>query len=342
MDPLRSTAIDVVEAAYDLELTSGDWLPNLLRVGDSLFDLGLGYYGLITAGTSKAGIPKIAQVQTSPGAEDLPIKMGRSAQEESSEVAEFSDSVKGRVVVLSELRDRWPRTHGGILRHVGCEDLLALSFSDPDFHGMNVTIPSPRKVELTPRQRGVWQMIGVHLVAGYRLRRGSAELGDIEGTPITEIPLNAEALLDPTRFVVSQAEGTAQNATASEKLRDAARRVDQARASLRKKDPEEALRIWKGLVRGRWSLVDWFDTDGRRFVLAKPNPPNVRDPRGLTEREAQVATFASYGDSSKLISYRLGLSESHVSKTLKDARRKLGVKTKAQLVEKMRWCERRS
>ena len=28
------------------------------------------------------------------------------------------------------------------------------------------------------------------------------------------------------------------------------------------------------------SLVDYFDTDGRRFVLALPNSPHVTDPRG--------------------------------------------------------------
>ena len=33
---------------------------------------------------------------------------------------------------------------------------------------------------------------------------------------------------------------------------------------------------------GRYTVVDRFDTDGRRYVVAYENPPNVRDPRGLT------------------------------------------------------------
>jgi len=37
-----------------------------------------------------------------------------------------------------------------------------------------------------------------------------------------------------------------------------------------------------------------------------------------------------------MISYRLGLSPSYVSRLLNDAMRKLGVKTQPQLVEKMR------
>jgi len=119
----------------------------------------------------------------------------------------------------------------------------------------------------------------------------------------------------------------------------AARMVDKARGPLRRRDPEEALRVWKGLVRGKWTLVDWFDTDGRRFLVAKPNAPRVRDPRGLTDREAQVATYASLGETSKLIGYRLGLSPAYVSRLLRDAMRKLNVKTQAQLVDRMRMVQ---
>ena len=96
------------------------------------------------------------------------------------------------------------------------------------------------------------------------------------------------------------------------------------------------LRVWKGVVRGRWSIVDWFDSDGRRFILALPNKPRSRDPRGLTERELQVATHAGAGESSKLIAYRLGVSRSRVSTLLHQAMHKLGVQTTGQLVVKMR------
>ena len=60
-------------------------------------------------------------------------------------------------------------------------------------------------------------------------------------------------------------------------------------------------------------MVDWFDSDQRRFVLAGPNPPELGNPRGLTERELQVATYAALGESGKL-----------------------AVKTQPQLAEKMR------
>ncbi len=130
--------------------------------------------------------------------------------------------------------------------------------------------------------------------------------------------------------------GRAKEGTATTKLREAAVSVDRARGKLRNTDPDKALEIWKALVRGRWSMVDWFDSDGRRFVLAIPNSPHVSDPRGLIERESQVVAYAVFGHTNKMIGYHLGLSTSRVSLHLRNAMRKLGARTRAQLVKKMR------
>lgn len=82
-------------------------------------------------------------------------------------------------------------------------------------------------------------------------------------------------------------------------------------------------------------MVEWFDTDDRRYMLAVPNAPRVMDPRGLTKRESQVVAYAALGDSHKLIAYRLGISRTRVSGALGSAMRKLKVKTQAQLVAKL-------
>lgn len=152
----------------------------------------------------------------------------------------------------------------------------------------------------------------------------------------SELPHEAEAIFDVNGFKMTDAVGQAKEPTATGSLRDAAVVMDRARGKMRNTDPQEALEIWKALVRGRWSMVDWFDTDGRRFVLALPNAPHIRDPRGLTEREYQVATQAGTGDSCKVIAYSLGVSRSRVSELLHRAMRKLGVQTRGQLVIKMR------
>lgn len=82
--------------------------------------------------------------------------------------------------------------------------------------------------------------------------------------------------------------------------------------------------------------MDWFDSDGRRFIIARSNPRRHGSPRGLTDRERQVVLSAALGESSKLTGYQLGISPSRVSALLKTAMGKLGVRTKAQLVVMVR------
>jgi DNA-binding CsgD family transcriptional regulator len=337
MEANLDAAIDVVEASYDLELGPADWLPNLLEAGRSLFDFGMGCYGAIGAGLSEAGVPVLTQALGSPGAEDLPLKFMSSAQEAGPDlVGRASADTLGRVYLLSDMSARWPSACEIINRHVGSKDILSLTAIDPDGCGVHIGIPCTEALSLDRRQREFWQMLEVHIAAGHRLRRGLGQQGDAPGAAMTDMPLDAEALIDPSRFLVAEARGEAARSNASATLREAAQLVDKARGPLRRSDAREALRLWEGLVRGKWSLVDWFDAEGRRFLIARPNAPHIPDPRGLSEREAQVATYASLGDSSKIIAYRLGLSPSSVSRVLRAAMRKLSVTTRAQLVDKLR------
>ena len=147
--------------------------------------------------------------------------------------------------------------------------------------------------------------------------------------------------------VVQTAPPAARTLPAKELLRRAARQLDRSPYILRHGDADRAIHLWEGLVRGRWTLVDWFDADGRRFIIAKLNPLRDGVPRGLTARERQVALSAALGESSKSTGYQLGISPSRVSALLKAAMRKLGVRSKAQLVVMVRvlngqHCGRRS
>jgi DNA-binding NarL/FixJ family response regulator len=91
------------------------------------------------------------------------------------------------------------------------------------------------------------------------------------------------------------------------------------------------LTAWEGLVQGRWSLVDHFDSDGRRFVLAIKNDPRFPDPRGLTMRERQIAEFLGQGHSCKEISYMLGIARSAVTNCTSRAMRKLSLSSLTEL-----------
>ena len=59
-------------------------------------------------------------------------------------------------------------------------------------------------------------------------------------------------------------------------------------------------------------MIDRFDSDGRRFVVAVKNDPDHPDPRGLAARERQIAEYVGLGCASKEIAYTLGLSEAAI------------------------------
>jgi DNA-binding NarL/FixJ family response regulator len=145
----------------------------------------------------------------------------------------------------------------------------------------------------TPLERKRWPCISAHLGAGLRLRAATRCLHlDAE---------DVEAVLDSGGKVLD-ARAQATSTSARELLREAVRRIERARTAQGRSDPDAAMESWEGLVDGRWSLVDRFDTDGKRFIIAVKNDPAHPDPRGLTprEREVSAAFFAPAGLRAKL------------------------------------------
>lgn len=327
--------IDLTEAAYDVECSESDWLKGLLAIGEPLLDHGHGHVGMVYTRPPEGGEVAVRDIQVASGPADFPERAQASIQG----VAQLSPKAvseafrPGLVSTLSEILE--PRLFDVWKDHFDyAEDLLVMTAVDPDGQGVAVNCPLPERTKLSGRTRERWQMLGAHLSAAHRVRRAlpamRAKAGEDSG-----LPQGAEAILDPRTFEVVHAEGPARVSEALQGLRESAVLADRARG-LRSEDAGQALKIWKALVRGRWSLVDSFDSDGRRFVLALPNSPQLSDPRGFTERETQVGVYAAFGESVTMIAYRLGLSKSVVSIALSSAMHKLGAKTQAQLVERLR------
>jgi DNA-binding CsgD family transcriptional regulator len=332
-------AIDVAESAYDLGVEASEWLPRLVESGRELFDLGSGNIAMLGGGLRHDQQATVSQVVTSDGKPDLAIALMTAVQEIGPEVirTHTAGALQSEVIEqLSSRRESEPRVYEIYTRHLGCKDVVSVHAHDPDGHGALISMPAAEVAELSPAEKRTWERLAVHIATAYRMRRRLGAAVVSAGYTAGDLPLDAEALLDPASFSVKEAVGDAQTEKTAATIREAALRVDRARGKLRREDPDEALHLWKAMVRGRWSIVDWFDSDGRRFVLAKPNAPELGDPRGLTEREHQVVTYVSHGESSKLISYRLGITKQRVSKLLRNGMHKLGVKTTAQLVEKLR------
>jgi DNA-binding CsgD family transcriptional regulator len=142
----------------------------------------------------------------------------------------------------------------------------------------------------------------------------------------------AEAVVTPDGAML-HAQGVAREAPAQSALRQAARRIDKARCREAQDPGEDPLALWRGLVDGRWSLVERFESDGRRVLVAQRNEPPARALRALDERERKLIALLAVGHSLKLCAYELGQPESTTSKMARCAMRKLGVLSRDELVE---------
>lgn len=195
--------------------------------------------------------------------------------------------------------------------------------------GVGITVPVPPGA--TPYWPGrAWrptlERLAMHLAYAARVRRRLA------GARASSA---AGAILDERARVVD-AKGEATTRAAREALRDAALRLDRARSRRGGGAAHETVALWHALWSGQWTLIDEFDRDGRRYLVAVPNGSALPPGDGLTAREREAAEHAALGHSNKLIAYTLDVSEGTVATLLHRASRKLGVRSRAALVRRVR------
>jgi DNA-binding CsgD family transcriptional regulator len=211
----------------------------------------------------------------------------------------------------------------------GARDVLGIGAADPKGRSVFIARLSPTLLRSPSAEvQARWARVTAHWLAALRLRDALAA-GHVAD----------EAVLSPTGKVL-HAEGEAKESAVREKLRGTARAIDRARGRLGKRDPDESLSLWRGLVDGRWSLVDRFEADGRRFLIARRNEPDALDPRRLSKRERQILAYVCCGYSDKEVAYHLGLERSTVSTHVARAMRKLGIESRVGLAGLPKACAR--
>jgi DNA-binding CsgD family transcriptional regulator len=197
---------------------------------------------------------------------------------------------------------------------------------DVDGHGVALVANRAARIDrVDPEEVGLSERVAAHLAAALRLR---LRLGR------TSTMAHAAAILEPTGRLV-HAEGDARDDEVRSSLREAVSAIDRLRASEGDHRSADALRHWRALHSGRYSLVDEFESDGRRFVVALPNEPVPPSLRALSAREQQVVALVATGAANKVIAYELDIATSTVSELLRRAMAKLGVDSRAALVRRV-------
>jgi DNA-binding CsgD family transcriptional regulator len=319
MPRARADAISLVEAAYRLDLPERDWLAGLAAGAAPELDDGFGVIAIVGDFRDPAnyrfgepvffGCPSEAASLIGPSLARLP-----------PEVLVGTFGAPNALATGSQLLAPPLEQEYLFAPHLGVRDVVAFKSADPTGHAVHLGAPQRARRTVRPPVEARWARVAAHVAAALRLRRALADNDALGG----------EAVLDPNGHC-AHAEGPARARSAREALRDAVLGTERARGKLRRTGPLAALRLWRALFAGRWSLVEQFDRDGRRFLIAHKNDPDVRDPRALSPRERQVAAFAALGHPQKLIAYELGLEPPTVAGHLRAAMAKLGARTRADL-----------
>ena len=208
-----------------------------------------------------------------------------------------------------------------------CVDALDLNGLDPS--GVGIFIALWERDVSTPAaaEMDIYRHMAHHLGAAHRCRRRLRE--SQAGRPTLDPTEGAEAILDAKKRVV-HAIGTAKRKTAREDLIVTAKARDRARTS--KADPGESLRHWRPLTHARWTLVDSFEDNGNRYIVARENQARFDGLESLTDRERQAVVYMAVGQSTKETAYALGISDVTVRVLLGRAAAKLGVRSRAGLL----------
>lgn len=308
--------IAVVERAYRLDGALDVWLERVRRALAPLVDQGLG----VSMGTWALEDGRLQNAVECPGdvSADLFGALKQMvaalppefvAERYGPDAREFVGSAHRFLAGYAQVSERVLAPRG--LGHV--RDMLgAFVFGNPGRNGVVLNAFSERPVALAAPQRRRLVRLLTHVSAGFRLR-----------LHLSRAAAPGEAVLTPSGTLL-HAEEEAAGADHRAALETAVRNTERARGRLRQTRPEEALALWKGLVAGRWSIVDWVDTDGRRYLVAHANAVSARDPRALSPRELDVAEFVVQGRSTPEIAYALGLAEGTVTRQVRAVLRKFG------------------
>jgi DNA-binding CsgD family transcriptional regulator len=320
--------IDILEAAYRVEQSEADWLEGVTTAFGRHVDRGFGLTGYLYDATDLEAV-KLGEFWSDGRAVFGATREQVQAVVRHAEPEYVLRTWRGLPCSTVSQTPNIERQHGyAAMRSLGIHDILVVNAIDPTWHGVWLGACLPDVTQLESAEVDRWSRVAAHVASGFRVRRR------LEVAERRDASRGAEAILDPGGTVL-HAEPAAASQDARDALGGAAKAIERAR-SAKRRSLESSIDEWKGLIAARWTLVDHFESDGRRYLCARRNDAADDQARGLSEREYQVAAFLSLGHSTKLIAYELGITASTVRVLIARAIAKLGLTTRVELVHAFR------
>ena len=297
--------LDLLDAIYDFDAPEPQWLGQLVHTSLRAFTNAEGAtayrYDLSVFADVKrvAGEREIASLPWTVH-EEMPLDQVRAAYGSSPNALPVSWSW------ATPEGPRLPPRYGRALKDLGLADGYAV-LAPHGLSGLAIGIGMPKHrlksagSAAMPQLNRRWSSIARHLMTAQRLRTAFAN-----GTTLEEVSHR------------SLAPGLAEHARQVERAREATA------------NEGAGLEVWAGLLSGRWSLVRAQHHRGRSRYLAIVNEHPAD--RRLTPSEVEVVERARRGEAAKAIAIDLHLEETTVSMALATAMRKLGLRSREELV----------
>ncbi len=334
MNSKANNLLAIVEAAYRVEATDVDWLEGIASTCCPVLDGGFGicafefYY-------RTGSRPRILQSKTlrMPEALEKIYPVVFEKMDPSIQVRPFEYGPCTTASQMMGLAEDFKSNHLMQLyaQKFGIYDSMWITAAEPGGWGCGLHAGRAQIGRASRATIESWSRIAAHLSAAVRLRRRLARERDPDAPHLVA----AEAVFSADGRL-QHAEKPAQAPHAVDRLRQAVLDMEGARRRRQDDATNDGLKSWKGLVDARWSLLEQFESDGKRYIVATENAPSPPGPAALTLRERQVVGYAALGHDNKVIAYELGIAHSTVRVLMARGASKLGVRSRTELVSAYR------
>jgi RNA polymerase sigma-70 factor (ECF subfamily) len=323
-DPIR-----VVDAAYRWEPDERAWLEGLLETCGG-FDLGAGVVGYLVRSDTTTQITSVLGSTSDADTRAVHDVVTGLSPALARQVLAPTEFVGNAAYRLSRIARSSSELGNATRAKIGRMPTMWALISG-DVASRALLLCFPRHTPSAPEEAfphvdsRALGLVGAHIGAALRLRelaRPSAE------------DVDTEAVLSPTGKVL-HATGTAATARGRESLTHSVLASQRARRATRTASPVEALREWTSLVQGHWTILETIERDGKRLVLARRNRMRSLDLIALSADERDVVWLAAHGHSYKYIAYELGVPIGTVYGRLRRAMRKLRVRSRVELLQRL-------
>jgi DNA-binding CsgD family transcriptional regulator len=308
----------LLESLYKIEDSPQRWLDNVLATAADRLNLGAGVGGVLydVADEQRA---RSAYVRASGAAQDW-VEAGAAMHDDPEMMARIVAAYRtidcgdaNDIATHARMTKQARGDYLGALKSFGIGGEWLLNGRGTAFTGAALYLFSHDPIRWTARQRDAMESVRKHLGTALQLQQRIASAGVLS---------EAHAILDRRGNVQHLSERLAKANVSCDGLAQSARADSVARL---------ARKNWGD----GWSFVEYFDRDGKAFVILCRSQAEAASPQ-LSEREYEVVACASLGASDKEIAYSLGIAGSTVRVLLGRAASKLGAHNRRDLIARFK------